>query len=138
MQWFLCNIIHVSEHVALCARLSRVSGFIPSLSYRGNAANKDRLATTFEALMRFLALAVLAVGMASGAEAARAQTYDPNYPVCLQVYSDMGGYIECGYTSLAQCNMSASGRPAQCVINPYYGGAIASPGRYDRRHRRVY
>jgi hypothetical protein len=47
-------------------------------------------------------------------------------------------YFECAYTSLAQCHMSASGRAAQCVINPYYAGAKASPGRRNRPHRRVY
>jgi hypothetical protein len=88
--------------------------------------------------MRILALAFLVVGIASGAEPARAQTYDPNYPVCMQVYDSMGGYIECGYTSLAQCAQSASGRAAQCIINPYYAGATASPGPRDRRYRRVY
>ena len=51
--------------------------------------------------------------------AARAQTYDPNYPVCLQIYDIDGGYIDCGYTSLAQCAQSASGRAAQCITNPY-------------------
>jgi hypothetical protein len=47
-------------------------------------------------------------------------------------------YFECAYTSLAQCNMSASGRAAQCVVNPYYAGPKRPPGRRDRRHRRVY
>jgi hypothetical protein len=90
-------------------------------------------------LMRILALAVLVIGMASAAPSARAQTYDPNYPVCLQVYQSWKDfYFECSYTSLAQCNMSASGRAAQCIINPYYTGPKASPGRRDRRHRRVY
>jgi len=55
---------------------------------------------------------------------ARAQTYDPAYPVCLQIYQ--GGiadyYFECAYRTMAQCQMSASGRAAQCVVNPYYGG----------------
>ena len=38
-----------------------------------------------------------------------AQTYDPRYPVCLQVYQGFTDYyFECAYTSLAQCNMSAS------------------------------
>ena len=70
---------------------------------------------------------------------ARAQTYDPAYPVCLQVYQGWNDYyFECGYTSLAQCNMSASGRAAQCIVNPYYAGPKASPGRRDRRNRRVY
>jgi hypothetical protein len=92
-----------------------------------------------EILMRILALAILTMATASAAPSARAQTYDPKYPVCLQVYQGWNDYyFECGYTSLAQCNMSASGRAAQCIINPYYAGAKASPGRRERRHRRVY
>jgi Protein of unknown function (DUF3551) len=47
-----------------------------------------------------------------------------------------GSYYECSYTSLPQCNASASGRSATCVINPYYAGA-GEPAGY-RRHRRVY
>ena len=70
---------------------------------------------------------------------ARAQTYSPDYPVCLQLYGDEEGFIECGYTSLAQCAQSASGRAAQCVINPYFASAqVQVPRRHDRRHRRVY
>jgi hypothetical protein len=87
--------------------------------------------------MRVLALAI--VTMVTVTPSARAQTYDPNYPVCLQIYQDWKDfYFECAYTSLAQCNMSASGRAAQCIVNPYYAGAKSSPGRQDRRHRRVY
>ncbi len=60
----------------------------------------------------------------------QAQTYDPKYPVCLQVYDDMVNfYFECGYTSMAQCAASASGRYAQCVVNPYYAGPNAKRGR---------
>jgi hypothetical protein len=88
--------------------------------------------------MRIPALAILTFATILTAAPARAQTYDPAYPVCLQVYGIGGGYIECGYTSLAQCNASASGRAAQCIINPYYAGAKASQGRRDRRHPRVY
>jgi hypothetical protein len=51
---------------------------------------------------------------------ARAQTYDPNYPVCLQTYAPGGGSIDCSFTSLAQCAASASGRAAQCLNNPYF------------------
>ena len=49
------------------------------------------------------------------------QTYNPDYPVCLQVFGRETNYIECAYTSLAQCAQSASGRPAMCVINPFPG-----------------
>ena len=84
--------------------------------------------------MRNLALAILAIGMFSTGSAG-AQTYDPAYPICLRVY-ERTNYYECRYTSLPQCNASASGRSAQCVINPYFAGA-QEPAGY-RRHRRVY
>ena len=58
----------------------------------------------------------------------RAQTYDPDYPVCMHVYGKVR-YYECRYTSLEQCAMSASGRPAQCVINPYPGKAALTGKR---------
>ena len=88
--------------------------------------------------MRILALAILAIGTASVAAPARAQTYDPSYPVCLHVYGRIT-YYECRYASLGQCNASASGRAAQCVINPYFASAYEEPtGRHYRRHRRVY
>lgn len=85
--------------------------------------------------MRVLTLAILAIGAAAVAAPAQAQTYDPNYPVCLHVMSRIS-YYECSYTSLPQCNMSASGRSAQCVINPYYAHASATPS--SRRHKRHY
>jgi hypothetical protein len=89
--------------------------------------------------MRIPALAILAMTTVSAAPSARAQTYDPAYPVCLQVYQGyVDYYFECSYTSLAQCNMSASGRAAQCVVNPYYAGPKKPTTRRDRRHRHVY
>jgi hypothetical protein len=86
-------------------------------------------------LMRILALAIWAIGAASAAAPAQAQTYDPRYPVCLHVYGRIT-YYECNYTSLPQCNMSASGRSAQCVVNPYF--ARASQGPSARRYKRHY
>jgi Protein of unknown function (DUF3551) len=77
--------------------------------------------------MRLLALTILAIGMVSAAATARAQTYDPNYPVCLQVYGIGGDYIDCSFTSLPQCNASASGRAAQCMINPYFAHPTRMP-----------
>ena len=72
--------------------------------------------------MRILALAILAIGAASAAAPAQAQTYDPNFPVCLHVYGRIS-YYDCTYYTLPQCNASASGRSAQCVINPYFAHA---------------
>ena len=65
----------------------------------------------------------LCSAMLFSAAPARAQTYDPRYPVCLQVYQSMVDfYFDCSYTSIPQCQMTASGRAAQCVVNPYYAG----------------
>ncbi|WP_291853029.1 DUF3551 domain-containing protein [Bradyrhizobium sp.] len=85
--------------------------------------------------MRIAAFALLTIAATLTAPPAQAQTYDPRYPVCLQIYQRWNDYyFECGYTSLAQCNMSAAGRAAQCVVNPYYTGGKP---RRDRRQRQV-
>ena len=69
-------------------------------------------------------------GVLALATPAQAQTYDPKYPVCLQIYYSIADfYFECAYTSMPQCQASASGRNASCVINPYYGGANARRGK---------
>jgi hypothetical protein len=83
--------------------------------------------------MRTLARLGLAIAMTSAAAPAQAQTYDPNYPICLQTFGRNGNTIACGYTSMAQCRMSASGRAAQCITNPYFAGA--NSGRTRRPHR---
>lgn len=91
-----------------------------------------------EALMRIPALAILTTVTVLTAAPTLAQTYSPDYPVCLHAYRWGGSNIECGYTSLAQCAMSASGRSAVCIINPYFASAqVPREPRY-RRHRRVY
>src|SRR6266436_5298256 len=91
-----------------------------------------------EALMRIPALAILTIATVLTAAPTRAQTYDPAYPVCLHVYDRGANYYECRYTSLPQCNAAASGRAAQCVINPYFASAQTSVGPRYRRYRPVY
>ena len=84
--------------------------------------------------MRILALLILVVGAAHIAAPARAQTYDPNYPICLQIYDNMVDYyFECSYTLMAQCQASASGRAAQCVVNPFYGKTHPKPAPHRKR-----
>ena len=79
------------------------------------------------------ALIILAAAIALPAPA-RAQTYDPSYPVCLQVYQSMVDYyFECHYRTMAQCAASASGRSAQCVVNPYYGGPKTKRSKRQKR-----
>jgi hypothetical protein len=87
--------------------------------------------------MRRLALAILATSALSALGPAAAQTYAPDYPVCLHVYGPIN-YYECRYTSLAQCNATASGRAAQCDFNPYFASAEEPLARAYRRHRQVY
>jgi hypothetical protein len=88
--------------------------------------------------MRIPTLAILTIATVLTAAPARAQTYNPDYPVCLQTYGIGGGYIACGYTSPTQCAQSASGRAAQCIINPYFASAQMPARSHYRRHRRVY
>jgi hypothetical protein len=86
--------------------------------------------------MRILTLAALAAGTLFAAAPGQAQTYAGG-PVCLHVYGPVA-YIECNYISLAQCNASASGRSAQCELNPYFANAGMDrppPVRYRRHHR---
>jgi Protein of unknown function (DUF3551) len=87
-------------------------------------------------LMRAMAGAILVIGTMVAVSPALAQTYDPSYPICLQTYALGGGKIECGYTSMAQCRLSASGRAAQCLTNPYSVDARQkSLGRVHRRQQ---
>jgi hypothetical protein len=86
--------------------------------------------------MRVTALAslvVLAIGTMATADPVQAQTYDSSSPVCLHVFGPTS-YYECRYWSLPQCAASASGRPAQCIVNPYAASAYQEP--LVQRHRR--
>lgn len=90
--------------------------------------------------MRAIILAgIAATGLASlgAATPAAAQMYPPDVPVCLQVFG-RGSYTECRYASIAQCQLSASGRSAQCLENPYFVGRQAPGPRRERRVRREY
>jgi len=81
-------------------------------------------------ILAAVAAAAIVGSAIPSATPARAQTYDPRYPVCLQIYQGfVDYYFECGYTSIPQCQMSASGRAAQCVVNPYYQGPKARRSR---------
>jgi len=82
--------------------------------------------------MRILTLTILTAATVVTAAPASAQTYDPAYPVCIQTYGIDGSFIECSFNSLAQCAASASGRAAQCINNPYFGGSRAPGGRRPR------
>ena len=84
--------------------------------------------------MRILTCTFLTIATVSLAAPARAQAYDPNFPVCLRVYGMGGGSLDCSFTSLAQCAGSASGRSAQCLNNPFF----MPGGRKPPRQRGVF
>lgn len=81
-------------------------------------------------------LTILVAGAVYATAPAQAQTYDPNYPVCLQVYtgSMVDYYFECAYQTMGQCQASASGRAASCVVNPYYKGGSKPAVRRKKPH----
>jgi hypothetical protein len=84
--------------------------------------------------MRLPTCMFLTIATVVAATPLRAQTYDPSYPVCLQVNGVDGSYIECSFTSLQQCAASAAGRSALCLTNPYF----AQDDRKPPRRRGVY
>ena len=89
--------------------------------------------------MRILALAILTTVPVLTTAPALAQTYGGNHPICLQSYGLGGGYsIDCGYSSMEQCQATASGLSATCGTNPYYAKANAPTDPAYRRPRRAY
>jgi len=82
-----------------------------------------------EAQVRALTGTILVIGTMATSPV-QAQTYDPRYPVCMQRYTRDGTSIGCGFTSLAQCQASASGLAAQCYANPYYAHATKKASRH--------
>jgi hypothetical protein len=84
--------------------------------------------------MRALPLILLTI-LAAPAAAQAAVPYD-NYPVCMQLYFP-SNTIECSFTSIAQCKATASGRAAQCMVNPFFVSS-SEPGGPGRHHRRAY
>ncbi|MBW7965940.1 DUF3551 domain-containing protein [Bradyrhizobium sp. BR 10261] len=82
------------------------------------------------------ALTILTVAIALAAGHARAQRFDPAFPVCLNVVSrGISPYYRCTYTTMDQCRASANGQ--MCVLNPYYAGATAG-GKMRRNSRQTY
>jgi hypothetical protein len=83
-----------------------------------------------------LAFAIPAFATILTATSAQAQTYDSSYPVCLHVFGELEGErMDCIFTSLAQCAISASGRSAMCVMNPYFTPASQMPPAKAGRRR---
>ena len=65
-----------------------------------------------------IALAMLASGPA--------YAYGERHPFCLQG-DEWPGLSNCRYDTYDQCRAEASGRPLQCIANPYFTGQSADP-----------
>ena len=75
------------------------------------------------------AAVIFVTGLLFAGASAHAQTYDPSYPVCMQIYGPVG-YFDCRYGSMQQCKFLAVGRSAMCFGNPHFQAAKpASPRR---------
>jgi hypothetical protein len=84
--------------------------------------------------MRIAILTAFVAGTLAAGPMTQAQTYDPGYPVCMKVYGPVG-YNDCRYSSMEICKQLASGRSAECIVNPYFAGKAAAPS--SRRVRRA-
>jgi len=91
----------------------------------------ERDAKTREVTMRMLAYIVLAGTTILEVAPAMAERYDPRFPVCMQrSRSGRSSTLDCHFTSMDQCRMTASGlqarRPSglrpRCFPNPNYRG----------------
>ena len=87
--------------------------------------------------MRMFSLVMLAAAALAASCSTNAQTYSLDYPVCLHVYGP-ATHIECAFTSLPQCAASASGRAAQCEVNPFLASAEPMGFFHHQHHRRMH
>ena len=66
--------------------------------------------------MRRAWLALMAAGAVSVAMPAAAR----EFPYCIKGCDFSAGAGDCSFSSLAQCQATASGRDASCAANPYF------------------
>ena len=83
-------------------------------------------------------LALVAAGAVSAAAAMPAAARE--FPYCIKGCDFGAGAGDCSFSSLAQCQATASGRDASCAANPYFNAKadIRADMQADRsrRHRR--
>jgi hypothetical protein len=60
---------------------------------------------------------ITAVSIFHGAGPARAEI---DYPVCRSGGGEGGSYLRCDFTTLEQCQATASGIGGSCIVNPFY------------------
>ena len=84
--------------------------------------------------MRRAWLALMAAGAASAAIAMPAAARE--FPYCIKGCDFGGGAGDCIFSSLAQCQATASGRDASCTANPYFNAKAEMQTDRSRQHGR--
>jgi hypothetical protein len=84
--------------------------------------------------MRRTWLALVAAGAVSTAVAMPAAARD--FPYCIKGCDFGAGAGDCSFSSLAQCQATASGRDAYCAANPYFNAKADMPTERSRQHGR--
>ncbi len=82
--------------------------------------------STFFPIVATIALAMLA--------SAPAHAFGERHPFCLQG-DEWPGLSNCRFDTYEQCRVTASGRPLQCIANPYFSGQSADPLATPNRAR---
>jgi hypothetical protein len=84
--------------------------------------------------MRRTWLALVAAGAVSTAVAMPAAARD--FPYCIKGCDFGAGAGDCSFSSLAQCQATASGRDASCAANPYFNAKADMQTDRSRQSRR--
>ena len=84
--------------------------------------------------MRRAWLALLAAGAVSAAVAMPASA--GGLPYCIKGCDFGAGAGDCSFSTLAQCQATASGRDATCAANPYFNAKAEMQTDRSRQHGR--
>jgi len=79
-------------------------------------------------------LALMAAGAVSAAAAMPAVARD--FPYCIKGCDFGAAAGDCSFSSLAQCQATASGRDAYCAANPYFSAKAEMQTDRSRQFRR--
>jgi Protein of unknown function (DUF3551) len=84
--------------------------------------------------MRRAWLALMAAGAVSAAVAMPAAARE--FPYCIRGCDFGAGAGDCSFSSLSQCQATASGRDASCAANPYFNAKADMQTDRRRQHGR--
>jgi hypothetical protein len=91
------------------------------------AAAEESMRRAWQALIAAGAVSVAAVAMPAAAR---------EFPYCIKGCDFGAGAGDCSFSSLAQCQATASGRDAYCGANPYFNARTDMQTDRNRQQRR--